>query len=200
MPMKLRTKIDLAVLSFVLLVAAIAVPRAEAIGDWWHFLSYEPSENIQRLADDAGMSEAGKRYFYRFSPVIVDDAELTEQCGGVRHGCIYGRNIYIRSQDYKNNYNSAVVTAAHEMLHVAYERMSKADKDVLHNKLNSQLRSPYSSEARKKIEEYPPLEFYNEAHSFIGTEVETLSPELENYYADFFDERAKVTSAYKDSK
>jgi hypothetical protein len=190
-------KVDLLVLAFVIAAGFVAIPRAEVIGDWWHFLRYEPSEVVLRLAEDAGMSDKGKRLFYRFSPQSVDDSALREHCGGnVRHGCINGRSIYIRQYDIDNRYEQAVVTAAHEMLHVVYDRLSKEEKDALINKINQQLQKSGGQAVQRKLSSYPPLEYYNEAHSFIGSEVSRLATELESHYAPYFSDRSRSVKAY----
>jgi hypothetical protein len=196
MAFRLRIKIDLMVLLLVIIAGVILVPKAQAIGDWWHFVGYAPPPVIRQIAEDAGMSEEGKRLFFRFSPIIADDNTLRTHCSGIRHGCIKGRNIYIRQHDVDQRYQTAVVTASHEMLHVVYDRLSKKEKDQLIAHLNVQLSKPASDSIKQKLQSYPPLEYYNEAHSFIGSEAKSLTPELKVHYELYFADRTATTNFY----
>lgn len=76
-----RRLVDIILLLIVLVGGYFAVRNATAIGDWWHFLNYDPPEDIVEIAEDAGMNERGKRLFYRFSPTFVEQSRLDAECG-----------------------------------------------------------------------------------------------------------------------
>lgn len=193
-----RIKIDLIVLTLVLLLAALAVPNAQAIGDRWHALRYSPPTEVVQLADDAGMNEQGRRYFYRLSPQIVDAETLENQCGP-KLGCVEGTNMYILSWRSPAEYNRAVVTAAHEMLHVAYDRLDEMTKKMLASQLDAEIQNKEAlSEAILQYKHVPDT-YYDEAHAYAGSEVGGLNDALEAHYRTYFDDRAKTLTAYQQS-
>lgn len=193
--MNKRRKVDLVILSLVVVGGYFAVSNAQAIGDRWFFLSYSPPENMQRLAEDAGMGEEGKKLFFRFSPVFVD-AETIEGFCGEKLGCVEGTNMYILQTSGSAGYNRSIVTAAHEMLHVAYSRLPDEEKSELDSCLREQLQTMPNRSLSEKLKGYPEEEVINEAHSFIGSEVPELTTCMSAHYSNYFDDRAKSVRAY----
>lgn len=192
--MKKRHIIDLFVLLFVLIAGYFLVSNAVAIGDWWHFRTYEPSYEVKKLADDAGMSEYGRKLFYRLDPQFVDRKTINEKCGSDALGCTVGRNIYILDDFTTKQYNRSIVTAAHEMLHVGYSRIEGADLEQLKSYLDDQIEQT-DSNVVKKFQPFEGEDYYNEAHSYIGTEESHLTSEMQTHYKQFFDDRSKVLKA-----
>jgi ribosomal protein L12E/L44/L45/RPP1/RPP2 len=193
----MRKKIDLIILALVLIAGIFALQNAVAIGDWWHARAYEPPSEVVRLADDAGMSETGRQLFYRFSPQILDEAAIRRYCGGIKLGCIEGRHIYILHYETEQEYNRAVVTAAHEMLHVAYSRLDDEQLEKLLRDIDEQLDDYPDDSLLTKLEGYSQEEFYPEAHSFIGTESPTITAALTAHYKKYFDDRNAPVRAYR---
>lgn len=192
-----RHKIDLVVLALVLLAGLFAVRHAHAIGDWWHFRQYSPPDEVAKLAEDAGMNEEGKKLFYRFSPELISRQDLDAQCGDGRVGCIEGRKIYLLDHMDTAGYQRNIVSAAHEMLHAAYSRLSEAEKLELERFMEAELGKNASDVVSSKLTGYPPEDYYNEAHSFIGSEVLSIDERLETHYRRYFEDRSKSTAAYQ---
>lgn len=194
--MKKRTLIDLIILLFVLIIGLVAVRNATAIGDWWYFLRYEPSEEVAQLATDAGMGDEGRKLFYRLDPQFVDRQTMQEKCGSDALGCTVGRNIYILNDFTPRQYNRSIVTAAHEMLHVAWSRID--DKTTLQADLDTQI-DKISDNLYQKFSKFDGEDYYNEAHSYIGTEQSELIPDLKTHYQRYFDNRQKTLDALEAS-
>lgn len=191
---KKRLYIDLVILLFVLIVGYFAVKNAVAIGDWWFFRSYEPSAEVKKLADDAGMSDYGRKLFYRLDPQFVDRREINDKCGSDALGCTVGRNIYILNDFTSKQYNRSVVTAAHEMLHVGYSRISKDALEGLKSALDEQI-DLSDPDLVQKFKGFEAEDYYNEGHSYLGTEEPSLTDELQTYYEQYFSDRSKVLEA-----
>ncbi len=196
--MKKRTLVDLLILLFVLIVGYFAVRNATAIGDWWYFRSYTPSEEVVKLADDAGMSDYGRKLFYRLDPQFVDRITINEKCGSDALGCTVGRNIYILNDFTPRQYNRTIVTAAHEMLHVAWSRIGAEDLETLKDNFGEQIEL-IDADLFKKFRGFTGEDYYNEAHSYIGTEEPDLIKDLETHYEQYFDDRQKVINALQAS-
>lgn len=192
----MRRKIDLVVLLAVLIAGFFALKNAQAIGDWWHAQRYDPPADIAKLAEDAGMSERGKQLFFRFSPQLVSEEQLAEICSGDKLGCVEGRSLYLLQFRNGEEYNRTIVSAAHEMLHVAYSRLLEQEKKRLEDLLDKELRKPTAAEVIKQLTAYPEADYFNEAHSFIGSEIPAVDAELEAHYRQYFADRLKTTEAF----
>ncbi len=196
--MKKRTLIDLVILLFVGIFGLIAVKNATAISDWWFFRSYTPSSEVTQIATDAGMSEYGRKLFYRLDPQFVDRTEIREKCGSDALGCTVGRNIYILNDHSTAQYNRSIVTAAHEMLHVGYSRLDKNTLEGLKTALDEQIER---SDAKlvEKFSKFTGEDYYNEAHSYLGSEEPDLIPALDTHFRQYFDDRNKTLEALEES-
>ncbi len=194
---KRRTIIDLLLLVIVVISGIFAILNAQSVGDWYHFLRYEPPDEIVQLAEKSGMNDTGKRLFYRFSPRYVDPPTLNEHCLKHTLGCTVGNSIYILEAGNPLEINRSAVTAAHEMLHVAYDRLPTADKEQLKIMLDKQIADLKSTKTVERFINLSDDEFHNEAHSYLGTEQLVLNPELEEHYSKYFSDRQKAVSAYK---
>ncbi len=88
------------------------------------------------------------------------------------------------------------VTAAHEMLHAAYMRLSDREKAhvdaLLDNYYKHSLSDPRIKETIDAYRQSEPSELLNEMHSIFGTEIAKLPEGLERYYAQYFENRQAV--------
>lgn len=181
--------------------AAFAIPRATEINDWLHSFTYEPTSITQALAEDTGMNAQGKKYFYRYEPKFIEEAKIKTVCKFNEKvlGCTTKDGIFIAEFANFEQYSRTIVTAAHEMLHVAYDRLTPEERQEVNSLLELEIeRSPRIIKAT--INGYSDqLVRLDEAHSIIGSEVENISSILENYYKNYFSDRSKSTKAYQDS-
>lgn len=180
--------------------------NAQAIRDWWFLRSYEPTAEIAALASDAGFNEQGLNRFYVSDPQLLDKENFNDNCQFSEYsivvGCYDGTNIFVLDIDDPTLEQGEIVTAAHEMLHAAYDRLSSAEKKELEPLLLEQLDKIKDEDVLETIESYrngSPDSFINELHSVLGSEVVELIPELEEYYSQYFTDRqaiAETAQAY----
>jgi hypothetical protein len=165
------------------------------IGDWVFFLHYQPNQDIITISHDAGLNPSGQKLLYRGDPQFDDRSTITQLCGADDIGCLTpAGQIYVL--DEQGRHDRSIVTTAHEMLHLAYRRLSpqaKADLKPLLDQaiqmnagpdLTSELSSTGDSDDR-----------YDEAHSVLGSEYQHLPADLEKYYQRYFSDRAKDVAA-----
>ncbi len=169
------------------------------IHDSIRLYGYQAPAEIAELASDTTMNSDSRRLFYVYSPSIEDKDEFNEHCKlsefTIVLGCyVGGRGIYIYNVTDERLDGIKQVTAAHEMLHVAYERLGGSEKDRIDGLLQEALTSVANPRIQTTIEEYRKngADISNELHSIIGTEVRTLTPELETYYSRYFENRSEV--------
>ncbi|HMI08896.1 MAG TPA: hypothetical protein VK497_00675 [Candidatus Saccharimonadales bacterium] len=166
---------------------------------------YQPTDAVVQLSQRSGMSDTGEFYFYASIPSIESTQVFNDKCGRKEEstailGCYTTQRIYI--YDVKDAKLDGIreVTAAHEMLHATYERMSPGERakvDTLLEAEYEKLRN--NKDLAERMAFYArtePGERDNELHSVIGTEVSSISPELEAHYEKYFTDRQKVVALH----
>jgi len=164
--------------------------------------SFEPSASIQAIEERIKLTERGQFYFYVTQPVVAGADDFNVDCPRQEEdspilGCYTQGKMFI--YDIKNAELDGIkeVTAAHEMLHAVWERTSQRDKDRLATQLLAAFERNRTEELSSRIAYYErtqPGEVINELHSILPTEFAALSPELEEYYARFFEDRQLIVS------
>lgn len=185
------------------LLGFVALHRQDAY-DWWKLHSYQVPANVSQLAAQNTMTDYAEKVFYVNQPAIIPKGNFTEYCpdnGGEQSivlGCYHSKQngIYVLQVTDKRLDGVEQVTAAHEMLHAAYDRLSPNEKDRVNAMLESYYRSGLTdARIKETIESYKktePTELVNEMHSIFGTEIGSLPVGLEEYYKQYFDNRQVV--------
>jgi galactokinase len=201
--MQIRTvKINgklLASLAFVFMVG-LAWVKHEAVYDWWRLRGYEPSAAVAQLAQDTTMNDTTRRLFYVYHPDLQDKTKFNQHCSGSEKtivlGCyIHRQGIYLYDVTDDRLKGIEQVTAAHETLHAAYDRLNHKDREWVNAQTGAVYAKITDKRLRDTIEAYrsrDPSVVPNELHSILGTEVANLPPDLENYYKRYFADRAAV--------
>lgn len=177
----------------------------QAFLDWLRLRNYNAPQAVASLATEDTMTDHARRLFYVNHPDITKSTAFTKNCpaGGEKTvvlGCYVGNDqgIYIYAVDDARLNGVEQVTAAHEMLHAAYRRLSTSER----NRIDAMLTDYYEHDltdqrikdtiaAYKKSE---PNDVVNEMHSVFGTEVASLPTGLEQYYKQYFTNRSAVTT------
>lgn len=191
----------------VLLIAlGIVLLNERAIIDWYRLRSYQPPHAIVQLADGATMTASARHLFYLNQPQVSTKADFRQHCPDYGEktivlGCYLGNQhgIYILGVNDQRLEGVERVTAAHEMLHAAYDRLSKADKTTVNRELQDYadhgLQDGRVKAILKSYQKTEPGQELNEMHSIFGTEVAQLPQVLEQYYSRYFANRQAVTGA-----
>ncbi|HLZ14485.1 MAG TPA: hypothetical protein VKQ34_00660, partial [Candidatus Saccharimonadales bacterium] len=197
---------------FVLLLLTVAaglilVRQRDAVLDWAALRRYQPPGSVAQLAADDGMTSYGKRLFYVNSPAIEDKQAFNQHCTNTSDsvvvlGCYTGNRQGIYIYDVTDSRLEGVqqVTAAHEMLHQAYDRLSKSERQRVDDLLQHYYDTAAPADIKSQYASYhktEPGQELNELHSVIGTEVVSLPPALEAYYKQYFADRSKVAKFYQ---
>ena len=170
------------------------------VTDWWMLRNYTPPAEIAALADDTTMTELGRRYFFVYRPELLSRDTFRSRCTIAEKSIILGcyvsqRGIFIYDVQDEQLEGIKQVTAAHEMLHVAYERLSPREReriDELTLAVYDDLDNPRIQRTMQAYRERDPGIVANELHSILPTEVREIGDELEEYYRQFFADRQAV--------
>ncbi len=183
------------------LAAALVWFEKQAVYDWYRLRNYQPTAQIAQLATDASMNDDARRVYYVQYPLIDERQSFNEHCKvgeqTIVLGCYVSRaGIYILKVDDPRLQGIEQVTAAHEMLHAAYERLSKSDELKVRQQLIDAYAKITDPRLQATIKQYKDsgADEVNELHSILGTEVRDLPAELEDYYHRYFADRKKVVS------
>lgn len=194
------------IISFIaLIIAGWLVLNRQLVLDQLSIWQYQPTSTVASLATRADMNDEGRFIFYASQPSVEDSQPFNQNCGRKEQstailGCYDGRRIYIYNIVNAQLDGIKEVTAAHEMLHAAYQRMDATEKkqvDALVEaeyakfKDNKDLADRVAFYARTE-----PGERDNELHSVIGTEVAAISPELEAHYKKYFNDRQAIVALH----
>lgn len=188
----------------VALVALVAANQRNLL-DWWRLRSYSAPASVVQLADQTAMSDYGRKVFYVNKPELVNKTNFSSVCpAGREHtivlGCYHGgqNGIYLLDVNDPRLDGVEQVTAAHEMLHGVYERLSVSERTRIDGLLESfyeqQVKDERIIETIDAYRQSEPNDVVNEMHSIFATEIRTLTPELENYYQQHFKNRLQVVS------
>lgn len=177
----------------------------QQVSDWWVLRGYVPSAAVSELASKASLNEDSRKLFYVYNPQLLNKENFKGKCEigeeTIVLGCYISTDkIYVLDVDDSRLEGVEEVTAAHEMLHVVYDRLGASEKEELDNQLISYFNELNNERLNKTIESYrarDPNIVANELHSILGTEYADLPEELENHYKKYFIDRAVVVNQSK---
>lgn len=186
----------------IVAVVIVGVRFEQDFREWIKLLQYEAPPQVAKLAVTTTMTDAARRLFYLNEPKIESNKSAQNLCKGTEHTVVLGcyvpnKGIFLQEVSDPRLQGVMEVTAAHEMLHVAYQRMSLLEQTKLNEKLQAalqQLRNPRIEQLVEAYREQDPNVVNNELHSILGTEVRNLSPELEEHYLKYFTDRSKIVA------
>lgn len=195
----------LLITSIAALVVVVGIVEQRAILDWLSLHDYHPPTAVQSLASETTMDDYARKVFYVNHPQISDKTSFSQACPNgsektIVLGCYHpGQNgIYVLDVTDQRLNGVEEVTAAHEMLHAAYERLSSRDRSYVNSLLmdyyTHDLHDQRIKDTLNAYIQSEPGQLVNEMHSIFGTEVSSLPAPLEDYYKRYFTDRQKVTA------
>jgi len=195
-------------LLFLLVVLAAAILLAlnkQNLQDWRKLRGYQPPAAVAHLADQDTMNAYTQHLFYLNKPQLLSTvASFRRYCPENKDtivlGCYHsGQNgIFIYAVQDADLAGIQQVTAAHEVLHAVYARLSTKER----TQLNSQLEDFYKHGlinprvlAEVKIyQKTEPGDVMDEMSCTFGTEIAQLPAPLEAYYQRYFTHRAAIVA------
>lgn len=189
----------------LILIAILIFVFQQAITDRFNAWVYQPTAAVQTITDRLALTNKGKLYLFAAHPEVQQSADFNSSCPRLEPknpilGCYTNDRIYI--YDVTNSELDGIeeVTAAHEMLHVAWNRLSASQRQTLEGLLSVAYKSIDDTSLKERFAYYErnePGQFYNELHSILGTEVASLGDELETYYGQYFTDRSSVVGLFQ---
>jgi hypothetical protein len=198
-------RVVFSLLCIVVFFAVLSYNR-QGILDWWHLRHYAPPAAIAELATQDTMTSYARKVLYVNKPQLQSKTSFTECNLGTEQAAILGcyhsnqEGIFILSVSDPRLNGIEQVTAAHEMLHAAYDRLSSRQKKsvdaMLLDYYNHDLHNPTILAQMANYKKTEPDAVVNEMHSVFGTEVDNLPAGLEQYYRRYFTNRSAIAHDY----
>ncbi len=182
-------------------VSAFVTLYGQRVVDMTMAAQYQPSDKISSVNERLDLTSRGTDLFYASKPAIQGAETFNANCQSQERttailGCYYKSQIYLYDIQNQNLDGTLEVTAAHEMLHAAYERLNFIEKIQVDKMIERQYEVIKNDSALKKTMEYyrtaEPNDLVNELHSILGTTVVKLNPDLESYYGQYFSDRQDI--------
>lgn len=194
--------------ALVLLLAFVAYVNRQDLQDRFMAWRFDPSPRLAEVIPSLNLTPAGERVFLASRPTISGSPDFDEYCAGVKHseeghvlGCFAGDQIHLFDVTDERVNGIVEVTAAHELLHAAFARLSDAQQTALIEQLQREYDTiseddPDFVERMSVYSHLPKASFMNELHAVLGTEVRDLSPWLETHYATWLSDRSGLVDKF----
>ncbi len=190
------------VLMSVILVVGYSLMNVRSILDYVALRNYTPPAEVSALADKTKMSEATRRVFYVNHPQLQQKPEFAKSCTQQEEtivlGCyVQNDGIYLLIVTDERLNGIVEVTAAHEVLHAMYDRLSSDERSRIDSLTAQAFANLDNQRIKDNVENYKkrdPSVVPTELHSILGTEVAVLPQELEEYYSKYFTDRQAVVA------
>ena len=201
----LRSAIGLFGIVVILGAAFLAALNYQTIYDHVLARQYVPTNDAVALRDTLQLTDTGSLYFNASQTELSDANAFNQQCpqrepNSPILGCYTARKIFVYDIRTADLEGIRETTAAHELLHAAYDRLSESQKTKINQLLEKtyeRVKTPELEERMNYYKKNQPGEEINELHSILGTEQPTLNAELEQHYARYFKDRARIARFYQ---
>lgn len=198
----------LIVLCLLIVAIFVAASYRQQIRDHFSAVAFEPTSRVSEVLEDLSLTDTGERIFLATHPTVDGSQNFNKQCAGVDHseeghvlGCFSHDRIHLFDVTDERVNGIVEVTAAHELLHATFARLGEGDRAALTAKLRREYERLIvdNAELQERMSVYEHLSdsaFANELHSVLGTEIPELSEELEQHYAQWFENRRAIVDAF----
>jgi len=186
-------------------IAMLLMINARTLVDYYFWLTFKPSSEMQQLIDRVGLTDTGTRILYSARPELKDSAKFNDVCRNNESttsitGCYTSGQIYVFNVTNQDLDGIKETTLAHELLHATYARLSSNDRARVNDWVEAAYKSCNSKDLQGRFDEYynqyEPSERDNELYAIFGTECKDLPNSLEAHYDQFFKNRAEILTMH----
>lgn len=184
-----------------LLLSIYAVASTHYVRDVWKGWQYDESEEVGEVREEIDLTNTGKRIFLATAPALEDAGNFNEHCKNQRQdvsllGCYKDDKIYIYNVRSDELEDVKKVTAAHELLHAAWARMNRREREEVTGLLK-EYENTHADWVEDELKYYGEMERMEELYTRVGTKVKDLPEELEEHYKRYFEDRARIVEFYE---
>lgn len=182
-------------------IGVVAFFYANPIVDSIKASQFQPSSQVSEITHQLELTSRGKDVFFASQPSVESRAQFNNSCKSAERrvailGCYSSGRIYVFDVTDSQLDGAMGSTSAHELLHAAYAGLNYFDRQEVNKMLQKQYDKikevPEIKEAMQYYRQVEPGEELNELHSIIGVSIASIDPELESYYARYFNNRSNI--------
>lgn len=175
--------------------------QSTPVQDWWKGMTYDETMEVKTLRESLELTEKGERIFLATQPTIEGAEDFNEHCDSHHQdvallGCYTNDKMYIYRVEQENLRDSNKVTAAHELLHAAWVRMGKDEREEVALALNELAREK-TGWVNEELNLYDDDEKMEELYTRVGTKLRDVPESLEEHYREYFKNRLKIVEYYE---
>lgn len=204
---------NVSIASIIVVLAALAatiflVSYQQLVVDTIRAMQYRPSSSEVSIRDSLDLTPLGDFYFNASQPILEAAKPFNKHCPQSEPnnpvvGCYSNQQIFIF--DVQNNKLNGIrqTTAAHELLHAAYERLGDDERARIDEELLAVYALVKNEELEKRMAYYKesePGQENNELHSILATEYAQVGTTLETHYGQYFQNRQEILKYYQSYK
>jgi energy-converting hydrogenase Eha subunit F len=186
-----------------LVTVGLLIANGQRLMDWWRLRGYVAPAAVVQMANEDTMKPYTRHLFYLNRPQLLPTvksfrAHCPENENTVVLGCYHPDQdgIFIYNVSDPTLAGVQQVTAAHEVLHAVYARLSSSARSNLDNELNNYYKHGLSNQLVKAevklYQQTEPGSVMDEMSCTFGTEIANLPAPLEAYYNQYFSNRAAI--------
>lgn len=190
------------VLAVIALAAGVAlVLNREWVYDFYLGTTYTPSREMARIRDDLKLTERGEFIFNAAQPELNEAEAFNSYCRTETDvenavlGCYTVGRIYVYNIVDAELEGIRELTAAHELLHAVWARMTEQERVALVTEL-TQVFEANQDALGSEIETYDVAARQEELYVRAGTEIANLPAGLEKHYAEIFEDQDRIAGFY----
>ena len=188
------------ILILIVILAVIVFLNRIWLIDWYSGLNYSPSTEMAAIRDRLALTDQGTFLFNATQPALNEATEFNQICRDDASevavlGCYAGDRIHVYNITAPEFDGIREVTAAHELLHAKWTRMSESERNELASALSEVLANNSGSLA-DELNTYDNSARTEELYVRAGTEISDLPEQLTKHYNQLFKDRSKIVNFY----
>jgi uncharacterized protein YukE len=185
---------------FTCVIGILIVINSQSIIDRYRAWRFTPNAEISEIASTLQLTTSGRRLFYASNPTVQQRDDFRTSCIDSEQtivlGCyVHNKEIYILDVTETKLQGIEEVTAAHELLHAVYARMSSGERENIDSMVMEYYRTSTDPRLSKTVAAYQAKDgsvIPNELHSILGSEYADLPSALESHYSKYFSNRLSI--------
>lgn len=187
----------------VVVLAGLAVINKQQLKDYYVVSTTDVQPAAAAIQSSIKLTDEGDFLYEASQPEVLASDAFNIACKNVAEehsvvlGCYTNQRFYVYAVDDARLDGVQEVTAAHELLHAVYERLSNDEKAKLNTQLTAVASTIDDQHFRETVEAYRKAnarQVNNELHSILGTEIAVLPASLEEHYAQYFTDRQAIVA------
>jgi len=189
------------VIGLVVVLGGYVLANTDFVQDTWAGWWYEEPAEVGKVRENIELTERGERIFLATKPALETAENFNSHCQNQREdvsllGCYTNGKMYVYDVPAGELEDVEEVTMAHELLHAAWARMKRREREEVGAMLED-YQEKNVEWAENELVFYDEDERLEELYTRVATKVRDLPAKLEEHYKKYFKNRLKIVDYYE---